>query len=258
MGEAVDRDVARLRAATEPFKSSGAAIAEGYPRETDCVQMQPHGAMGYHFGNPALKDATLDVEKPEVLVYEKRQDGTFQLNGVEFYVPFSAWTKAEPPSIMGQNLKRAEGSASGTCTYGAGRRIHPDCSPTGTPTLSVEMTEGGKARADRFVLIACGVFAVLMTALTLGAAAPVGAGIVAIFIALGLAPYGFTALLNLIQPMRRGLIVATTRVVAVIYGLFDCGLRYLALYHPQSSTDAVVVAILYRSGGCRPWWSSPP
>ncbi len=111
------------------------------------------------------------------------------------------------------------------------------------------MTEGGKARADRFVLIACGVFAVLMTALTLGAAAPVGAGIVAIFIALGLAPYGFTALLSLIQPMRR-LIVATTRVVAVVYGLFDCGLRYLALYHPQSSTDAVVVAIL-------PFWWVP-
>ena len=109
MGEAVDRDVARLRAATEPFKSSGAAIAAGYPQETGCVQMQPHGAMGYHFGNPALKDATLEVEKPEVLVYEKRPDGTFQLNGVEFYVPFSAWTKTEPPSIMGQNLKRAEG-----------------------------------------------------------------------------------------------------------------------------------------------------
>jgi hypothetical protein len=108
MGEAVDRDVARLRAATERFQSSSIAVAEGYPRETDCVQMQPHGAMGYHFGNPALKDATLDVEKPEVLVYEKRQDGTFHLNGVEFYVPFTAWTKAEPPSIMGQNLKRAD------------------------------------------------------------------------------------------------------------------------------------------------------
>ena len=51
-------------------------------------------------------------------------------------------------------------------------------------------------RADRFVLIACGGFALVMTALTLGAAAPVGgAGIVASFIALGLAPYAFTAIL---------------------------------------------------------------
>ena len=134
MGEAVDRDVARLRAATERFKSSSAAIAEGYPQETDCVQMQPHGAMGYHFGNPALKDATLDVEKPEVLVYEKRPDGTFHLNGVEFYVPFTAWTKAEPPSIMGENLKRADSLGFWYLHVWTGRPIHPDCSPTGTPT----------------------------------------------------------------------------------------------------------------------------
>ena len=108
LGEAIDRDVARLRTATDRLKVSSVAIATGYAAETNCVQHQPHGAMGIHFNNMALRDATLDVEKPEVLVYEKRPDGTLQLNGVEFLVPFTAWTKAEPPSIMGQNLKRAE------------------------------------------------------------------------------------------------------------------------------------------------------
>jgi hypothetical protein len=108
LGEAVDRDVAKLRAATARFKAADAAIAAGYPAETNCVQHQPHGAMGYHYNNAALKDAILDVEKPEVLVYEKRPDGTFQLNGVEYLVPFTAWTKTEPPTIMGQNLKRAD------------------------------------------------------------------------------------------------------------------------------------------------------
>ena len=87
---------------------SSVAIAAGYAAETDCVQHQPHGAMGIHFNNMALRDATLDVEKPEVLVYEKRPDGTLQLNGVEFLVPFTAWTKTEPPTIMGQPLKRAD------------------------------------------------------------------------------------------------------------------------------------------------------
>jgi hypothetical protein len=112
------------------------------------------------------------------------------------------------------------------------------------------MVESRKVRADRFVLIACGAFALLMTVLTLGAAAKVvSAGIVAMFILLGLAPYGFTALLSVIQPMRR-LVVATARAVTVVYGLFDCGLRYLALYHPGSSTDAVVVAVL-------PFWWVP-
>ena len=40
--------------------------------------------MGYHFQNNALLDTTLDVDQPEVLVYEKKPDGAFKLNGVEF------------------------------------------------------------------------------------------------------------------------------------------------------------------------------
>ena len=108
LGEAIDRDVTRLRTATDRLKVSSVAIAAGYAPETNCVQHQPHGAMGIHFNNMPLRDATLDVEKPEVLVYEKRPDGTLQLNGVEFLVPFTAWTKTEPPTIMGQPLKRAD------------------------------------------------------------------------------------------------------------------------------------------------------
>ena len=60
------------------------------------------------FRTTTLLDTTLDVEHPEVLVYEKKPDGTFKLNGVEFLVPISAWTSAEPPRIMGQALKKAD------------------------------------------------------------------------------------------------------------------------------------------------------
>jgi hypothetical protein len=108
LGDAVDRDVAKVRAATDKFKSSAAAEAAGYVRVTDCVEYQPAGAMGYHFQNNALLDTTLDVDHPEVLVYERRPDGSFKLNGVEFLVPIPAWTAAEPPKIMGQALKRAD------------------------------------------------------------------------------------------------------------------------------------------------------
>ena len=107
-GAAVDRDLARVRAATDRFKSTEAAEAAGYARVTDCVEHQPDGAMGYHFQNNALLDTTLDVDHPEVLVYEKGPDGAFKLNGVEFLVPISAWTAAEPPRIMGQALKKAD------------------------------------------------------------------------------------------------------------------------------------------------------
>jgi hypothetical protein len=108
-GDAVDRDVAKIREATVRFQTSEAAEAAGYKLATGCVEHQPAGAMGYHFNNQTLIDATLDPEHPEVLVYEKRPDGTFQLNGVEFMVPKSAWTAAEPPHIMGQALKTANG-----------------------------------------------------------------------------------------------------------------------------------------------------
>lgn len=108
LGGAIDRDVAKIRDATARFKTTDAAEAAGYKRVTDCVESQPAGAMGYHFQNNALLDTTLDVEHPEVLVYERTADGAFKLNGVEFLVPISGWTAAEPPRIMGQALKKAD------------------------------------------------------------------------------------------------------------------------------------------------------
>ena len=67
LGDAIDRDVARIREATVKFQTSEAAQAAGYKLATGCVQHQPAGAMGYHFNNEALFDATLDLDHPEVL-----------------------------------------------------------------------------------------------------------------------------------------------------------------------------------------------
>src|SRR6185312_17481334 len=77
LGDAVDRDVVKIREATAKFKSTDASVAAGYKLATGCIQHPPAGAMGYHYNNEALFDATLDVEHPEVLVYEKKPDGTF-------------------------------------------------------------------------------------------------------------------------------------------------------------------------------------
>jgi hypothetical protein len=105
-GDAVDRDVKTVRDATAPFHSVDKAAAAGYTQETDCVAKPPEGGMGYHFTKRELRDATLEVAKPEVLVYEKRADGSFKLNGVEYIVPIDAWKSSEPPSVMGQKMKR--------------------------------------------------------------------------------------------------------------------------------------------------------
>ena len=107
-GAAVDRDIKSVRDATAPFHSLEQAQAAGYEQETDCMEKPPEGGMGYHFTRRELRDGTLELNKPEVLVYEKRADGSFKLNGVEYIVPISAWKHSDPPTIMGQPLKRFE------------------------------------------------------------------------------------------------------------------------------------------------------
>ena len=109
LGDHVDRDVARARAATAKFRNAEAAIAAGYPATPHCVENPPEGAMGLHYENQRLRDTTLDVEKPEILVYEKMADGSVRLNGVEYVVPIAQWKSEEPPTLMGQPLKRANG-----------------------------------------------------------------------------------------------------------------------------------------------------
>lgn len=106
LGEEIDRAVERLRGATAEFRVVDKAMAAGYAQETQCMERPPEGGMGYHFTKAQLRDGAVELEKPEVLVYGKLGDGSFKLNGVEYIVPIESWHQAEPPSVMGQPLKR--------------------------------------------------------------------------------------------------------------------------------------------------------
>lgn len=109
--QSIEQDLERVRKATEPFKSLDKAVAAGYSRDGgNCLEHQPHGAMGYHHSNQALLDDRIEVERPEILVYERLRNGRYRLNGVEYIVPFSARPEtAEPPTVMGQQLKPHRG-----------------------------------------------------------------------------------------------------------------------------------------------------
>jgi hypothetical protein len=107
-GEEVDRAVGQVRDATVAFRSVESAQAAGYKQETECVERPPEGGMGYHFTKAELRDGLVEVQKPEVLVYGKRADGSFKLNGVEYIVPLDSWKSSEPPTVMGQPMKRFE------------------------------------------------------------------------------------------------------------------------------------------------------
>ncbi len=101
--------VARVRAATAAFAILDSAVAAGYERHVPTCYGDQHGAMGFHHVNRALLDARVEVERPEILLYERHADGRYTLNGVEYIVPYRIWSKdSVPPTVLGEKLKRAD------------------------------------------------------------------------------------------------------------------------------------------------------
>jgi hypothetical protein len=101
-------DIVRIRAATAGYRMLDSAVAAGYARHAEHCIAEPSAGMGYHHANPALVDRVLDIERPEYLVYERLPAGEYQLNAVEYVVPFTAWPgDSVPPRFLGHDLKRA-------------------------------------------------------------------------------------------------------------------------------------------------------
>jgi len=109
-GAEVQRGLTRLRAATAPFSSLDSAVAAGYARDVArCVADPDQGGMGFHHLNRALRDGHIELERPEILLYERLDDGRYTLNGVEYVVPFTNWARdSVPPTVLSQTLKRSD------------------------------------------------------------------------------------------------------------------------------------------------------
>jgi len=107
---AVTEGLARARAATARFVSLDSAVAAGYGRDVArCYVDSHHGAMGFHHVNRANVDARVDVERPEILLYERFPDGRYVLNGMEYIVPYRAWPKdSVPPTLLGMPMLQQE------------------------------------------------------------------------------------------------------------------------------------------------------
>lgn len=119
----------RLRADYASFNDVATANAAGYTvwspdpaaAGATCASA-PEGKMGYHLvnvplrgpaGTPETGDAVIDPLKPEMLLYEKRADGTLSLVGVEWIVFKAAWDRAKgagapAPTVLGQPLLYSE------------------------------------------------------------------------------------------------------------------------------------------------------
>jgi hypothetical protein len=96
------------KSATAAFHDVEQAKAAGYTVTVfdkaglSCIAQPGEGAMGVHLLNPALLDGTIDADKPELLVYERRNDGSLKLVALEYLIFQSA--ASGRPSLFGQQF----------------------------------------------------------------------------------------------------------------------------------------------------------
>jgi hypothetical protein len=99
-------DLADLRQATAKYHDLEVAKAAGYTVELPqtaafgggtCIANGAEGAMGIHMLSPGRVDGNLDAADPEALLYERRNNGTLKLTGVEYIV-----AGGSQPTLYGQ------------------------------------------------------------------------------------------------------------------------------------------------------------
>ncbi len=106
--EPVAPEVQQLRRATDRFHNLNQALSEGYAAFGTCFSDPAMGGMGQHYANdPLIGDTLIDLEHPELLLYETNEFGTSVLVGVEYIVFQAAWHAAghtAPPTLLGKEF----------------------------------------------------------------------------------------------------------------------------------------------------------
>jgi hypothetical protein len=108
LGASVNRDLAALRAATAQFHDFDKAAAAGWSAKiTGCMELAGAGGMGFHYGNVGLIDGSVQVDRPELLLYEPEKNGRLRLVAVEYIIPYTFHSRdAEPPVLFGQQFQQ--------------------------------------------------------------------------------------------------------------------------------------------------------
>jgi len=89
-------ELQQARAATAQYRDIKNAFRDGY-ESIDVVVPN----MGYHFRKLDLVDSKFDYRHPEILVYNKNLDGSFELLAVEYAVPIALTPDAAPEGFTG-------------------------------------------------------------------------------------------------------------------------------------------------------------
>lgn len=107
------RAVAEVRNVTTRFHDVATAKQAGYNNQfpAGCA-VSPNGpqegAQAFHYLNEGLVDDKVELLRPELVMYEPQPNGSLQLIGVDYIVPFDKWTSPQPPTLLGVPFMRNE------------------------------------------------------------------------------------------------------------------------------------------------------
>ncbi|HXR84983.1 MAG TPA: hypothetical protein VN722_11770 [Hanamia sp.] len=91
-------ELQQARSASARYRDIKNAIKDGY---ADINVVMPN--MGYHYMKSSLADTIFDPGNPELLVYNKNEEGNFELLAVEYAVPIALSPNAAPSGFTGSN-----------------------------------------------------------------------------------------------------------------------------------------------------------
>lgn len=91
------KELQQARAMTAKYQHIANAFKDQYE---DINVVVPN--MGYHFMRKPIVDATFDISKPEILVYNKNVKGDFELVAVEYAVPIELTPNKAPEGFTGE------------------------------------------------------------------------------------------------------------------------------------------------------------
>jgi hypothetical protein len=86
------------RGVTARYQNIENAYKDGYE---DIGVVLPN--MGHHFMNKSLVDGTFEITKPELLVYNKLEDGTYVLGAIEYATPLALSPNTPPEGFSGSS-----------------------------------------------------------------------------------------------------------------------------------------------------------
>ena len=98
----IEQMLNEVRQVTAGISTVEDAAAAGWNTDlSGCVEHPVEGGMGHHFARMEYIDGRVNHLEPQILLFEPHPDGSFELVGVEYIVPFAILAAdADPPELF--------------------------------------------------------------------------------------------------------------------------------------------------------------